>query len=94
VKHKLGPSLVANAKVWTLVNLITYNIPVELRVLFTSITDIAWQSILATITAQEIRVGSTGSAEAISPLLQQTFARSTAAVATTTTTAVADEQPV
>jgi hypothetical protein len=93
VKHKLGPLLVANAKVWTPVNLITYNIPVELRVLFTSMTDIVWQSMLATITSQEIRVG-TGSVEDIPPSLQQTFARSTVAATATNTAVVADEQPV
>jgi protein Mpv17 len=94
VQHKLGPLLVANAKVWTPVNLITYNIPVELRVLFTSVTDIAWQSILATITSQEIRVG-TGSVAEDPPLLQQhkKLARSSTA-SSTTTTAVAEEQPV
>ena len=38
------------------VNLITYNIPVELRVLFTSFADIFWQSINAAITSKEIQV--------------------------------------
>lgn len=54
IQSKMGPLFVANAKVWTLVNLITYNIPVEYRVLFSSCADIVWQSINAGITSQEI----------------------------------------
>lgn len=34
IQKKLIPLLVANAKVWTLVNAVTYNIPLEYRVLF------------------------------------------------------------
>ena len=56
VQTKLGRLLVENAKVWTPVNLVTYNIPVEFRVLFTSCADILWQSINARITSQEIQV--------------------------------------
>jgi hypothetical protein len=56
VQSKLGPLLVANAKVWTPVNLVTYNIPLEFRVLFASCADIVWQSINAGITSQEINV--------------------------------------
>jgi hypothetical protein len=55
VQTKLGPLLVANAKVWTLVNVVTYNIPVQYRVLFASCADIVWQSINASITSQEVR---------------------------------------
>ncbi len=54
IQSKMGPLFVANAKVWTLVNMITYNIPVEYRVLFSSCADIVWQSINAGITSQEI----------------------------------------
>lgn len=54
VQSKLLPLLVANAKVWTLVNLVTYNLPVEYRVLFSSCADIVWQSINAGITSQEV----------------------------------------
>lgn len=54
VQTKLGPLLVANAKVWTLVNLVTYNIPVEYRVLYASCADILWQSINVGITSQEV----------------------------------------
>lgn len=54
IQSKMGPLFVANAKVWTVVNVITYNIPVEYRVLFSSCADILWQSINAGITSQEI----------------------------------------
>eukprot|EP00428_Durinskia_dybowskii_P023874 CAMPEP_0170230808 /NCGR_PEP_ID=MMETSP0116_2-20130129/15137_1 /TAXON_ID=400756 /ORGANISM="Durinskia baltica, Strain CSIRO CS-38" /LENGTH=238 /DNA_ID=CAMNT_0010481577 /DNA_START=292 /DNA_END=1003 /DNA_ORIENTATION=- len=54
IQSKMGPLFVANAKVWTVVNMITYNIPVEYRVLFSSCADILWQSINAGITSQEI----------------------------------------
>jgi protein Mpv17 len=56
IESKLGPLLVENAKVWTPLNLITYNIPLEFRILFTSCADILWQSINAGITSQEILV--------------------------------------
>ena len=54
IEHKLPQLLVENAKIWTPVNFITYNIPLEFRVLFTSCADIVWQSINAKITSQEI----------------------------------------
>jgi hypothetical protein len=36
------------------VNIVTYNIPVEYRVLFSSAADVVWQAINARITSQEI----------------------------------------
>ena len=54
IKTKLVPLLVANAKVWTFANFITYNIPLEFRVLFTSCADIVWQSMNAEITSEQI----------------------------------------
>jgi hypothetical protein len=54
VDSKLVPLLIANSKVWTFANLITYNVPMDYRVLFSSLTDILWQSINASITSQEI----------------------------------------
>jgi hypothetical protein len=56
IDEKLGPLLIANAKVWTIVNIITYNIPLELRVLYTSIADIIWQTINASITSKDIQI--------------------------------------
>jgi Mpv17 / PMP22 family len=54
IDEKLGPLLVNNAKIWTVVNIVTYNIPVEYRVLFSSAADVVWQAINARITSQEI----------------------------------------
>jgi hypothetical protein len=56
IQEKLGPLLVNNAKVWTVVNIVTYNIPVEFRVLFSSAADVLWQVINAKITSQEIEM--------------------------------------
>jgi Mpv17 / PMP22 family len=54
IKAKLLPLLVANAKVWTPANVITYSLPTEHRVLFASMTDVVWQTILNQITSNEI----------------------------------------
>jgi Mpv17 / PMP22 family len=54
VANKLGPMLIANAKVWTPANLITYNLAPEFRVLFASCTDLVWQAICSQITSAEI----------------------------------------
>jgi hypothetical protein len=56
IQEKLCPLLVNNAKVWTVVNVVTYNIPVEYRVLFSSAADVLWQVINAKITSQEIEI--------------------------------------
>ena len=47
VRGKLGLLLVENAKVWTVANIIIYNLPFEYRVLASSCTDVVWQSILS-----------------------------------------------
>ena len=52
IREKLIPLLVANAKVWTLVNIVTYNIPLEYRLLFTSAASIVSESINAGITSK------------------------------------------
>jgi Mpv17 / PMP22 family len=54
IQAKLFPLLVANAKVWTPANVITYSLPTEHRVLFASLTDLLWQTILSQITSNEI----------------------------------------
>lgn len=54
IEAKLVPLLIANSKVWTFANIITYNIPMEYRVLFASLADIVWQTINAGITSQEL----------------------------------------
>lgn len=54
VREKLVPLLVANAKVWTLVNIITYNIPLEYRLVFASAASIVSESINSGITSKQI----------------------------------------
>lgn len=54
IRQKLLPLLVANAKVWTLVNIVTYNIPLEYRLLFTSAASIVSEMINAGITSEQI----------------------------------------
>ncbi len=54
IQAKLVPLLIANAKVWTPANIITYSLPSEYRVLFASMTDVIWQTILSDITSNEI----------------------------------------
>mmetsp|Transcript_5403 Transcript_5403/g.13339 ORF Transcript_5403/g.13339 Transcript_5403/m.13339 type:complete len:298 (-) Transcript_5403:327-1220(-) len=54
IREKLPPLLVANAKVWTGVNMVTYNIPLEYRLLFTSAASIVSESINAGITSKRV----------------------------------------
>ena len=53
IQDKLGGLLVANAKVWTFINILIYNIPVEWRVVVSSLADLVWQSILSTMTMDD-----------------------------------------
>jgi hypothetical protein len=48
VRRKLIPLLIANAKLWTLVNILIYNVPLQYRVAALSMADLAWQTILST----------------------------------------------
>lgn len=59
IREKLLPLLVANAKVWTLVNVVTYNIPLEYRLLFTSAASIVSESINSGITSKQVVVPET-----------------------------------
>jgi hypothetical protein len=56
IRAKLIPLLIANAKVWTPANIITYNLPSDYRVLFAGMTDFVWQAILSEITSNEITI--------------------------------------
>jgi hypothetical protein len=56
IEAKLSPLLMANAKLWTPVNIITYNIPLEFRLLFISMLEMVWQSILSGIVSEEVSV--------------------------------------
>ena len=51
VEDKLNNMLIANAKVWTIANLIIYNIPVQYRVGLSNVIDIFWQSIVSDFAA-------------------------------------------
>jgi hypothetical protein len=48
VRKKLLPLLIANAKLWTLVNILIYNVPLQFRVAALSCADLVWQTILST----------------------------------------------
>jgi hypothetical protein len=56
VQAKLPPLLWANFQVWTPVNIITYQLSPEYRVLFASMADLLWQTINSRITGQEIPI--------------------------------------
>ena len=51
VKEKLGEMLSASIRVWTPVNILIYNVPVQYRVYIMSIADVFWQSIVSSITS-------------------------------------------
>ena len=52
VRKRLGPLLIANAKVWTPANLVIYNVPVEYRVLASNSIDLVW-AVICSQTAAE-----------------------------------------
>jgi len=54
LQQKLGPLLLANAKVWTPVNVVTYSLPPEWRLLFVSAMELLWQSVNSRITSADI----------------------------------------
>jgi hypothetical protein len=60
VKSKLPELIVENAKVWTLVNILIYNIPVQYRLLVMSVANVFWQSVVSKITSQEIVLENAG----------------------------------
>ena len=51
IHTKLGPLLVANAQVWTVANIVTYNIPYQYRILWASLASILSETINAGITS-------------------------------------------
>ena len=54
VQEKIGPLLVENAKVWSFVNILIYNIPVEYRVFAMGMADMFWQSVISSVTADAV----------------------------------------
>lgn len=49
VRYKLLTLLVANAKLWTIVNVLIYNVPLKFRVLVWSMADLVWESFVSSI---------------------------------------------
>jgi hypothetical protein len=54
VKSKILELTIENAKVWTFVNILIYNIPVQYRLLLMSVANVFWQTIVSRITSQEV----------------------------------------
>ena len=49
IRSKIGEMLIASVMVWTPVNIVIYNLPVQYRVYVMSFTDVFWQSIVSGI---------------------------------------------
>ena len=49
VRLKLRTMLLASFRIWTPVNVLIYNVPVQHRVVLMSIADVFWQSIVSSI---------------------------------------------
>lgn len=49
IKSKLGDMLVASFKIWTPVNVVIYNVPVQHRVVLMSVADVFWQAVVSSI---------------------------------------------
>jgi len=52
VRKRLGPLLIANAKVWTPANLLIYNAPLQYRVLAANAIDLVWAAICSETAAE------------------------------------------
>jgi len=52
VKDKLPSMLIENAKLWTFLNVIIYNCPVQFRSILANLGDIVWQSIVSEFAAK------------------------------------------
>lgn len=71
VKAKIPGLLLENAKVWTFVNIIVYNIPIQFRVLFMSACDVFWQSVISETVAAEVEDEGSASRVIDTSLLKQ-----------------------
>ena len=54
IRSKLGEMMIASLKVWTLVDVLIYNIPVKYRVVVNSMADVFWQSIVSSISSRGV----------------------------------------
>ena len=52
VRKRIGPLLIANARVWTPANLVIYNVPLQYRVLASNVIDLIWASICSETAAE------------------------------------------
>jgi hypothetical protein len=52
VKGKIGPLLLENAEVWSFLNVVIYNLPVQYRLPTMSVADIFWQLVIASVAAE------------------------------------------
>jgi hypothetical protein len=64
VQSKLGDLLIANAKLWTPVNIVVYSLPLEFRLLLSCMADVVWQSMNSAIATRELVVDSKASLQA------------------------------
>lgn len=64
VRKKLLPLLIANAKLWTVVNVLIYNVPLKFRVVALSCADLVWQTILSSQLASPNHLDDHGDADA------------------------------
>lgn len=54
VKVEIGPTLWGNAKVWTVLNLIIYNVPLEIRAPMGNLGDLIWSTYLSYIVEEPV----------------------------------------
>ena len=52
VRRRVGPLLIANAKVWTPTNVIIYNVPLTYRVFAANVIDLLWAAICSETAAE------------------------------------------
>jgi len=56
IRTKLGEMMLASLKLWTPVNVLIYNVPLEYRVFLMSTADVFWQSIVSSISSRQLSV--------------------------------------
>jgi hypothetical protein len=59
-KEKIGPLLLENAKVWSFLNVVIYNLPVQYRLPTMSVADIFWHSVIASVAAEAAAAEASG----------------------------------
>eukprot|EP00541_Cyclophora_tenuis_P002722 CAMPEP_0116573786 /NCGR_PEP_ID=MMETSP0397-20121206/18994_1 /TAXON_ID=216820 /ORGANISM="Cyclophora tenuis, Strain ECT3854" /LENGTH=108 /DNA_ID=CAMNT_0004102403 /DNA_START=8 /DNA_END=334 /DNA_ORIENTATION=- len=54
VHGRIGRLLMENAKVWTIANVLIYNMPLEWRTAVSNVGNIFWNAIISTVTTEDI----------------------------------------